>query len=229
MSDVQVFPPYGFVKLVKSIGDEVDIVNAARVSFHKEIQHLDVTDKELIRWLLRKHHGTPFEQGFNAFWHVRVPIFVMREWVRHRIGHSVNEESGRYVELRPHFYLPRVRDVRSQVGKPGAYTFEPVDEETALWWINHLHKHSAAGYQLYQEALERGIAKEMARTALSLNLYTEFRWTSNARSLMHFLALRNHDEAQFEIKEYAAAMEGLFAKELPIVHEAFVSNGRVAP
>lgn len=234
-----VYEPHGFVRLVDWIGDEVSICNAARVSFHKETQwdfnvdnalypKLLPEDKGLINYLLKNKHGTPFEQGFLAQFHIRVPIFVMREWIRHRVGFSYNEESGRYVAMRPDFYIPE--EARTQVGKPGAYTFERhSDRGVEEWFKGALKFHSEKGYDLYEQALEYGIAKEQARLFLGLNLYTEFRWTCNARSLMNFLALRAHKDAASEIQTYASAIESIFAEKMPTVYSAFESAGRVAP
>ena len=225
---VNVFEPHGFVRLVKWMGTELDIVNAARVSFANESFGLDDDDRGLIRYLLNNKHGSPFEQGFEAHWHVRMPIFVMREWVRHRIGHSVNEESGRYSKMRGDFFLPD--HIRVQKGKPGAYTFERIDD-LALYdeFLADVQEANEAAWNVYTKWLDKGLAKEQARIALPLNLYTEIRWTSNSRSLMNFLSLRNNGHAMYEIRQYAAAMEGIFAKYMPTVHSAFVANDRVAP
>ena len=230
---IMVYEPHGFVRLVDWMGDEISICNAARVSFHKETDSnidgsLRDEDAGLLKYLLKNKHGTPFEQGFLAQFHIRVPIFVMREWIRHRVGFSYNEESGRYVEMRPDFYIPD--EARTQVGKPGAYTFERhPDRGVEEWFKGALKYHSEKGYDLYQEALNYGIAKEQARLFLGLNLYTEFRWTCNSRSLMNFLALRAHKEAAGEIQTYAGAIEEIFSQKMPTIHAAFEEAGRVAP
>ena len=485
---VQVYEPHGFVRLVDWVGDELSVVNAARVSLHKASEYeadgsLGEKDKGLIRFLLKNKHGTPFEQGFMAQFNIRVPIFVMREWIRHRVGfclsgdtevwcetiapksgrtvrkrkikdlyenwhngvqdnlgrtrllpscrnlsmrvlneetqlfelgtmidivksgskplleiktvsghtlncskdhrilakrgwvtageldletdeiavvgkrnknkrtisnhlrsaigswtvqqrerlihptdwcyicerdfsrndlvldhivpvmadlskalddknlapaciechrektndeqsvereivagskyvplasirqragteptydivmddpwhnfvangivvhNSYNEESGRYVELRPDFFIPE--EVRTQQGKPGNYHFERIEDRGVEEWFKGMLKyHSEKGYDLYKEALEYGIAKEQARLFLGLNLYTEFLWTCNARSLMNFLALRNDPPAMQEIRTYAGAIEKIFAEKMPVTHAAFEDAGRVAP
>lgn len=237
-NQIEVFPPHGFVRLTDWMGTELDIVNAARVSFHREsewqvdkdsekIFSLTEPDAGLIRFLLENKHGTPFEQGFQSMWHIRLPIFVMREWVRHRIGHSVNEESGRYVQMRPDFYCPDF--VRTQAGKPGSYTFEPTEACVAEKTQQIIRANSAYAWASYEEMLDVGVAREVARQVLPLNLYTEIRWTANARSLMHFLALRSHPDAMYEIRKYAKALEKLFTYHMPIVYSAFVDAGRVAP
>lgn len=219
----------GFVKLVKWMGDEKDIVNAARVSFHKEVDEFDLqTDGKLLDWLMKKKHGTPFEMGFLSIWHIRAPIFIFREWHRHRVGISINEESGRYVELRPDFYT--CANLRTQTGKPGAYTYEPIFNVLMLQACNsviELGQHDA--WARYQWLLNKGIAKEVARQVLPLNIYSEMRYTFNCRSLLNFLALRNHPEAQWEIREYAKVIENLFKENLPSIHQSFELNGRVAP
>lgn len=222
---------HSFVKLDHWVGTELDIVNAARVSFHMESYleeggGLAPRDTGLINYLLREKHGTPFEQGFMSAWHIRLPIFVMREWVRHRIGYSVNEESGRYTEMRPDFYLPM--EARKQTGKPGAYKFELAPDldghlQDEVFWS------ATQGIEAYKRMLELGIAKEQARIILPLNLYTEMRWTANSRSLMNFLALRNSPHAMKEIRLYAEAIEGIFSQHMPTVYQAFVDNERVAP
>jgi thymidylate synthase (FAD) len=227
---IEVFPPHGFVRYIEHCGSEAAIVNAARVSMHKEIDEaglLDADNVALLRFLLTKKHGSPFEQGFMSRWHCRLPIFVMREWVRHRVGFSVNEESGRYVELRPDMYIPEF--IRSQQGKPGAYTFEAVDEGMRQYVIGEIKMATDRSFDVYRRLLDSGLAKEQARVVLPLNLYTEIRWTCNARSLMNFLALRNAPDAMYEIREYAKALEDIFASFMPNVHEIFVENGRVAP
>lgn len=223
-----IFPPHGFVRLVKWQGDELDIVNAARVSFHNESEVFGEDDKGLINYLLKNKHGSPFEQGFEAHWHIRLPIFVMREWVRHRIGHSLNEESGRYSIMRGDFFHPD--HIRMQKGKPGAYTFEKIEDESLyMEFLNDVEEANQHAWSVYKKWLDKGLAKEQARIALPLNLYTEIRWTSNARSLMNFLALRNNPHAMYEIRTYAEAMEVFFQENMPTVYKAFNDNGRVAP
>lgn len=228
MDEITVFPPHGFVKLVKWSGNETDIVNAARVSFHNEVQELETKDIGLLKFLMRNRHGSPFEQGFLSHWHIRLPVFVMREWVRHRIGTSTNEESGRYVQLRPDFYIPEV--CRTQFGKPGAYSFKPFEDLASADNIRFLiEAHCKESYRLYENLMKQGLAKEQARMVLPVNVYTEIRWTANSRSLMNFLSLRNEENAMYEIRMYARAMEEIFSKHMPNVHKAFNDSGRVSP
>ena len=229
----------GYVELINSVGTELNIVNAARVSLHNESnwEHKDTSksggvltkkDEGLINFLMRNKHGTPFEMGFMATFRLRMPIFVAREHVRHRIGHSINEESGRYVELRPDFFSPS--KVREQEGKPGSYTFKDTDDlskESAF--LLDLEIHSKNAYKLYKQYVDAGVAKEQARMFLTQNWYTEMLWTVNARSMMSYLTLRNHPDAQKEIRDYATLMEIIFKQYMPNVHYYWDYNGREAP
>jgi thymidylate synthase (FAD) len=209
------------------MADDLSVVNGARVSFARRKTEMDDSDAGLIRFLMRDRHGTPFEH--NAFrFHVRCPIFVAREWFRHRVG-SFNEFSMRYARATDDFYLPEPDDVRSQVGKPGAYSFEPVSEEVAETTREELQAVYEHAYATYERLVEQGVARELARAALPVGAYTEFFWTVNARSLMNFVSLRAADTAQREIRRYADAVERFFEERMPITYQAFVANGRVAP
>lgn len=220
----------GFVRLDAWMADDHSVVNSARVSFAKQSDlHDDLTgaDKGLIKFLMREHHGTPFEH--NAFrFHVKCPIFVAREWFRHRIG-SFNEFSARYSEVPNEFWTPTEDAVRTQVGKPGAYTFEPVDEvlaQTTVEMISHVNEKA---YETYTYLVESGVAKEVARSVLPVSMYTQFYWTVNARALMNFLALRTDPNAQREIREFADEVEKLFAEKMPVTWSAWVEFGKVCP
>ena len=218
---------HGFVRLDGCMADDLSVVNAARVSFAQRSEQLDERDHGLIRFLMRERHGTPFEH--NAFrFHIKLPIFVMREWARHRVG-SFNEWSARYSQLDPEFYIPEPEDVRTQVGKPGAYSFDPVDAELAEHTRDAQRTVYEQAYAAYVDLLEQGVAKEVARNVLPVAIYTQFYWTVNARSLMNFLSLRNAVTAQREIRRYAAACEQLFGERMPITHSAFLANERRAP
>jgi thymidylate synthase (FAD) len=171
--------------------------------------------------------NTPFEH--NAFrFHIRTPIFVAREWFRHRMG-SFNEFSMRYAKATDDFYVPEAEDVRSQVGKPGAYSFEPVDDELAERTREELREVYEHAYETYTRLVEAGVARELARAVMPVGAYTEFFWTVNARALMNFVSLRAAETAQREIRRYADAVEQFFAKEMPVTHAAFVAANRVAP
>ena len=171
--------------------------------------------------------NTPFEHNSFRF-HIRSPIFVAREWFRHRVG-SFNEFSMRYAKATDEFYVPDPEDVRSQVGKPGAYSFEPVSEDVAETTREELKAVYEAAYETYERLVELGVARELARCVLPVGAYTEFYWTVNARSLMNFVSLRASETAQREIRRYAEACETFLAEKMPITHAAFVANDRVAP
>jgi thymidylate synthase (FAD) len=218
---------HGFVRLDAAMADDLSVVNAARVSFGRRKEEMDEADEGLIRFLMRDRHGTPFEH--NAFrFHVRAPIFVAREWMRHRMA-SYNEFSLRYAEASEDFYLPAAEDVRAQVGQPGAYTFQPVAADVAAQARRELEAAYEHAYAAYRRLVEMGVARELARCALPVAAYTEFYWTVNARSLMNFVSLRAHETAQREIRAYAEAVETFFAEKMPVTHAAFVAYGRVAP
>jgi thymidylate synthase (FAD) len=171
--------------------------------------------------------NTPFEHNSFRF-HVRAPIFVAREWFRHRTA-SFNEFSMRYAKATDDFYVPEVEDVRSQVGKPGAYSFEPVEEELAERTRDELREVYEHAFATYERLVEAGVARELARSVMPVGAYTEFFWTVNARSLMNFVSLRAADTAQREIRRYAEAVEQFFAAKMPVTHAAFVAANRVAP
>ncbi|HKD34233.1 MAG TPA: FAD-dependent thymidylate synthase [Gaiellaceae bacterium] len=218
---------HGFVRLDDAMADDLSVVNGARVSFARRKEEMDESDEGLIRFLMRDRHGTPFEHNSFRF-HIRCPIFVAREWMRHRVG-SFNEFSLRYAKATDDFYVPAADDVRSQVGKPGAYSFEPVSDEVADETREKLQAVYEHAYATYQELVELGVARELARCALPVAAYTEFYWTINARSLMNFLSLRNSETAQREIRRYAQACEMFLEQQMPVTYAAFVAGGRVAP
>jgi len=218
---------HGFVRLDDAMADDLSVVNGARVSFARHKDVMDESDEGLIRFLMRDRHGTPFEHNSFRF-HIRCPIFVAREWMRHRVG-SFNEFSLRYARATDDFYVPDADDVRSQVGKPGAYSFEPVSDEVAETTREKLQAVYDVAYQAYEELVELGVARELARCALPVGAYTEFYWTINARSLMNFLSLRNSETAQREIRRYAQACEVFLEQLMPVTYAAFVAGGRVSP
>ena len=219
----------GFVRLDAAMADDASVVNAARVSFAKqrELEVLSEVDKGLINFLMRERHGTPFEH--NAFrFHVKCPIFVAREWFRHRIG-SFNEFSARYSEVPNEFFVPADSEVRTQVGKPGSYSFEPVDESVARSAVEVIQSVNEKAYEAYTHLVERGVARELARVVLPVSMYTQFYWTVNARSLMNFLGLRTHETAQYDIRQYANAVLHLAEAEMPVTFAAWDRHGRVTP
>jgi thymidylate synthase (FAD) len=221
----------GFVRLDAVMADDYSVVNSARVSFAKQSSdlHNDLSgkDKGLISFLMRERHGTPFEH--NAFrFHVKCPLFVAREWFRHRIG-SYNEFSARYSEVPNEFFVPAASTIRTQVGKPGAYTFEPVDEVLAASAVEMISVVNDKAYETYAHLVGQGVAKEVARMVLPVSMYTQFYWTVNARSLMNFLSLRTDQNAQLEIRQYADEVEVFFQEQMPATWSAWVECGKVCP
>jgi thymidylate synthase (FAD) len=218
---------HGFVRLDDAMASDLSVANGARVSFARRKEELDDSDVGLIGFLMRERHASPFEHSVFRF-HVRSPIFVAREWMRHRWS-SFNEFSLRYAKATDEFYVPDVEDVRTQVGKPGAYTFEPVEPglaDEARAALGEVYEHA---FTTYERLVEAGVAREVARSVLPVGAYTEFYWTVNARSLMNFVSLRAAENAQREIRRYAEAVERFLAERMPVTHAAFVAAGRVAP
>jgi thymidylate synthase (FAD) len=190
--------------------------------------------KGLINYLMRDRHGSPFEHNSMTFY-VQAPIFVFREFQRHRIA-SYNEESGRYKELDPVFYVPAPERNLNQVGKPGAYDFLPGTAEQVALVQQESRKASTESYESYQRMLEAGVAREVARIVLPLNIYSSMYVTMNSRALMNFLSLRTKREGthfpsypQREIEMCAEKMEDFWKALMPYTYEAFNQHGRVAP
>lgn len=206
------------ITLLKHMASDLDVVNAARVSFAKHKPEISPSDEKLIQYLLKNHHGTPFEHGYFQ-WHVEAPIFVFREWHRHRIGHSYNEMSGRYVELEKRFYEPE--EFRTQVGKPGHYRYKPIAEHVAPHAQDVMKQSFNRAWIAYQMLLEWGVAKEQARAVLPLGIYSQMYWSCNPRSLMHFLGLRAKPDAQQEIRELAFQALEQFRTAMPITAAAY--------
>lgn len=218
----------GFVRLDDYMANDLSVVNSARVSFGKRIDEMTEADEKLINFLMREKHGTPFEHNSLRF-HVKAPIFVAREWFRHRIGWSYNEFSARYTKMESEAYVPDESDFRTQVGSPGRYVFESLDLELAVDAQEVITQSYRNAYGAYSLLLEIGVAKEMARMVLPVGMFTEFYATCNARSLMHFMALRGHATAQKEIRSYSDALECHFSAIMPVTYESWCRNGKVAP
>jgi thymidylate synthase (FAD) len=217
----------GFVRLDAAMADDLSVVNAARVSFAKHSDEMTDVDKGLINFLMRERHGTPFEHNSFRF-HVKCPVFVAREWFRHRIG-SFNEFSARYTEVPNEFFVPAESEIRTQVGKPGSYKFEPVEPKVSREAVELIQGINERAYEAYKHMISRGVAKELARAVLPVSMYTQFNWTVNARSLMNFLGLRTHETAQYDIRQYAEGVAKIFAEQMPLTHAAWEANGRSTP
>lgn len=228
------------VELVKSAATDSDVLWAARVSTAGE-QSLDELQKDperskgLINYLMRDRHGSPFEHNSMTFF-ISAPIFVFREFMRHRVGWSYNEESGRYRELQPVFYVPDTSRKLVQEGRPGKYVFVEGTPEQHELTGRAMEESYRRAYETYQEMLAAGVAREVARAVLPVGLYSSMYATCNARSLMHFLGLRTQHELaavpsfpQREIEMVGERMEAHWARLMPLTHAAFNKNGRVAP
>jgi len=227
------------VELVKASASDADVIWAARVSTAGEESLDDIgqdpeRSRGLIRYLARERHGSPFEHTSMTFF-VSAPIFVFREFMRHRIA-SYNEESGRYRELKPVFYIPDKNRKLVQVGKTGSYEFIDGTPDQYEIMVAATTESYLASYAAYQKMLDAGVAREVSRTVLPVGLYSSMYVTMNARALMNFLSLRTHREGshfpsypQREIEMVAEKMEEIWAGLMPLTYEAFQSGGRVAP
>lgn len=212
----------GFVRLVDYFGGDQRIVQSARVSYGEGTKSVS-QDGALIDYLLRHQHTSPFEQVVMTF-HVKMPIFVARQWVRHRTG-RMNEVSGRYSIMKEEFYVPEAEKVapQSKDNKQGRAS-EAFDSETANKIINQLEEGQKSAYDNYSELLDAGLAREIARINLPLSLYTEFYWEMDLHNLFHFLKLRLDSHAQYEIRVYAEVMLEMCKKVAPMATESFINH-----
>ncbi len=218
----------GFIRLDACDATDLSVVNAARVSFGAKSEELSDKDKGLIGFLMREKHGTPFEHNFFRF-HIKAPIFVVREWFRHRIGWSYNEYSGRYSEMPQEAYMPEPEQMRTQVGKPGSYTFEQMEDWEAETARTAIKLGYFQAFNAYDMLLSKGVAKEVARLVIPVGAYTESYAKTNARALMNFINLRGDSNAQWEIQQYSNGLETIFEKQMPVTYSHFAYNGKVAP
>ncbi len=220
------------VDLIDCMGRDETIVSAARISTSNDLR-VSSEDMKLISFLMKNRHGSVFEHCTMQF-RIECPIFVAREFMRHRIF-SYNEQSGRYRELPPMFYVPSKERNLVQTGKAGAYTFVPGTDDQYALAKTAIESSSAGAYWEYQHMLMKGIAREVARMVLPLNIYTSFYATCNLRSLMNFLSLRSGEQGtypsfpQAEIAMVAEGMENFFQEYFPVTHANFIKSGRVAP
>lgn len=241
MTDIQ-FRSDVSVELIQSVGNDLTVVQAARIStgndqllVGKEWADAMVEADGLIRFLMKNRHGTPFEHNTFTF-RIEAPIFVWREFMRHRIGFSYNEESGRYKQLEPVFYIPAPERNLIQTGKAGQYVFVPGGEEEYQLVKATQELVCAGAYGAYKLQLDAGIAKEVARMILPVSIFSSAYVTCNARSLMSFLSLRTKNEEskfpsfpQREIEMVAEQMEDLWLQEMPLTAAAFREYGSVSP
>lgn len=225
---------HGFVELVGSLGSDLTVVNAARVSFGKRKAELSDADAKLIRYLAVHQHWSPFRHVQLQF-HCKVPEFVARQWYKHVVGiaytevptvdHAWNEISLRYVDASHfEFYVPQGFRKQSEDNKQASLD-ETVDDPGDT--LKHRFRHQCQeALALYEEMIVAGVAKEQARGVLPLSIYTEFYWTASLQAVVNFIKLRKHPGAQFEIREYANAIEGLTKTVVPISYAALMEEGK---
>lgn len=221
---------HGFVRVVDYFGEDAAVVQAARVSYGMGTTRVR-QDRGLIRYLLRHRHMSPFEMCEIKL-HVKLPIFVARQWIRHRTA-NVNEYSARYSVLDQEFYMPRAEHLSAQdrVNRQGRDENSPLPPSEAERVLSILREDAARCYDHYQEMLSGeagatagsgvGLARELARINLPLNMYTQWYWKIDLRNLLHFLSLRADSHAQFEIRAYADVIGDLVSRWVPLVWEAF--------
>ena len=224
---------HGFIRVIDYMGDDSSIVQAARVSYGKGTKKLN-QDKNLINYLLSHKHSTPFEMNEIKF-HVKLPIFVARQWIRHRTA-NVNEYSARYSILDEEFYIPKIDDVKPQSQQNNQGRSGEIDKNLGKHYLSLMRENAKINFSSYHHLLNldedgeildekrSGIARELARMVLPLNSYTQWYWKIDLHNLMHFLALRFDPHAQYEIRVYADVMIEILKKWVPLTYEAFVKN-----
>nr|CAH7719592.1 unnamed protein product [Callosobruchus chinensis] len=210
---------HGFIRVVDYMGSDSAIVQAARVSYGKGTKQIS-QDEALIKYLMRHHHTTPFEMCEIKF-HVKLPIFVARQWIRHRTA-NVNEYSARYSILDNEFYIPKPEQIAKQSDNNKQGSGEAFDPDTSKEIIDSLTNDSNLVYSHYEKFIEQGLAREIARTNLTLNYYTQFYWKIDLHNLLHFLKLRADKHAQYEVRVYAEVMLDIIKKWVPLAYNAFV-------
>jgi len=208
----------GFVRLVDSMGGDDAIVQAARVSYGKGTSKVS-QDRGLIRYLMRHRHTTPFEMVEFKF-HCKMPIFVARQWVRHRTA-NINEYSLRYSEARDDFYIPKSEHIQFQSALNKQGRMGEVSKELKEKVQNYFQEISDRSFQIYSELNQAGVARELARAVLPVNLYTEWYWKNDLHNLLHFVGLRSDNHAQYEIRVFSDAMAESIKSVAPFAWEAY--------
>ena len=203
----------GFVEIVDVMGSDLSVVNSARVSFGKKTEKIRPRDERLINYLWEHNHSSPFRHATIQF-HIKAPIFVLRQWMKHQVGCAWNEISGRYVEFDYEYHTPSHFRLQSKDNKQGSEgAVDPTTEKQAqeIFWDS-----CDSSMQAYSALLNMGVCKEQARMVLPLNLYSECYWTASLQAVMHFLKLREDSHAQWEIQEYARAIREISKEHFPI-------------
>jgi len=221
---------HGFVRVVDYMGDDAAIVQAARVSYGRGTKSVQ-NDAGLINYLMRHRHTTPFEMC-EIKYHVKLPVFVARQWIRHRTA-NVNEYSARYSILDREFYIPEPEQLAAQSVSNRQGRGDVLEGQEAQWVLDTLRQDAETAYGHYETMLNegegsdpdrQGLARELARMNLPLNIYTQWYWKIDLQNLFHFLALRADPHAQFEIRVYAEAMLETVKRWVPLAYDAFVDN-----
>ena len=224
---------HGFIRVIDYMGDDSSIVQAARVSYGKGTKKLN-QDKSLINYLISHRHSTPFEMNEIKF-HIKLPIFVARQWIRHRTA-NVNEYSARYSILDREFYIPKKRDLKPQSKSNNQGRSGDLESEEVELYSKIIKENSRRSFENYSTLLNsdeegnlinekrNGLARELSRMTLPLNAYTQWYWKIDLHNLMHFLALRFDPHAQYEIRVYAEVMMNIFKKWVPLTYDAFINN-----
>ncbi len=213
---------YGFVRLIDYMGDDTAITQAARVSYGKGTKSTR-NDSGLIRYLMRHRHTTPFEM-VEAKFHIKLPIFVARQWIRHRTA-NVNEYSARYSVLDKEYYIPKIENVAQQSDINNQGRGQVLSEAQALEVMKILKDDAERNYNHYEDLIndeDAPVARELARINLTLNTYTQWYWKIDLHNLLHFLHLRADSHAQYEIRVYADAILNIVKEWLPITYQAFI-------
>ena len=222
---------HGFVRVIDYMGNDSSIVQSARVSYGKGTKQLN-KDKSLINYLLSHRHSTPFEMNEIKF-HVKLPIFVARQWIRHRTA-NVNEYSARYSILDNEFYIPNPKELKPQSKTNNQGRSGDLDENEKKMYMKVLRENSKDSFEKYNFLLNQdddevnhkrqGLTRELSRIVLPLNSYTQWYWKIDLHNFMHFLALRFDEHAQYEIRVYAEIMMNIMKKWVPLTYEAFLKN-----
>lgn len=216
----------GYVRYVDHLGSDLTVVNAARASFLKESDDFGEADAKLLRYLIRKNEWSPFRHAFFSV-EISAPLMVARQWWKYCVGsdHTMqawNEASRRYITIEPEFYVPRPDQWRSVPENKKQGSGEPIDISNGAWLTGRLAEYIGEGMELYESALEMGVAPEQARLLLpAYGMYTTWRWTSSINSMAHFLTERIAEGAQHEITDYAYAVRDLVMPYFPVCLESF--------
>jgi thymidylate synthase (FAD) len=219
---------HGYIKLVNNMGSDIDVANAARVSFDKEISHLEDRDIRLINFLVQHKHDSTLRHCVMTF-EVYAPLMVARQWWKHHVGSTAiddqdgwNESSRRYITENEQFYIPRVGDWRSVPEDKKQGSGEPIRADMGARYTKAMERIVKEGHTLYLEALEEGVAPEQARLLLpAYSMYVRWRWTVSLNALLHFLSLRDKQDAQYEIRLYAEAINNIVHQYYPHTTEAW--------